>query len=477
MHKSITLIYPHQLFLDHPALSKERTVYIIEDPLYFSQYKFHKQKLVLHRASMKAYEAHLQELGYTVVYIEHMVENQFPKDVEVHVADVVDDWLQKRIQKNTSKIIWYETPQFLTSDSEVRTYWGNTKRHLQHDFYVWQRKRLDVLVKDNKPAGGKWSFDADNREKLPKDLYVPQIHIPERNIYVNEAIDYVKKYFKDSYGEIDSFWYATTHEEAESALKDFLKHRFAQFGPYEDAISTEEEIIFHSVLSPYLNNGLLTPRQVLDAVLKCDVPYASLEGFVRQLIGWREFMRMVYVCNGTSMRNKNVLHATRRLTASWWKGDTGMYPIDHTIQTLAKSAYTHHIVRLMVIGNSMTLLGVYPEDVYVWFMEWYIDAYDWVMVPNVYGMALYADGGTIVTKPYVSSSKYIKKMSNYPKGEWEECFDALYWMFVDKHRNILSKIHRSSFMVVMYDKFSDEKKAELRNKAKIYIERLTSSGL
>ncbi|MBU3669081.1 MAG: cryptochrome/photolyase family protein [Candidatus Taylorbacteria bacterium] len=468
MSKPITLIYPHQLFQDHPALSKERTVYLIEDSLYFSQYKFHKQKLVLHRASMKAYEAYLLKEGYEVMYLEH---DEFPQDAEIHVVDVVDDWLERKIEKSV-KVVWYESPQFLTSTDEVKSYWDTHKRHLQHDFYVWQRKRLHILIEDGEPVGGKWSFDSENREKLPTDVVVPQVHTPKRNAYVEEAIVYVNKKFKDNYGDIDSFWYATTHKEAEEVLKDFLKRRFSQFGPYEDAISVDEHVVFHSVLSLYLNNGLLTPKQVLDAVFSCEVPLASLEGFVRQLIGWREYMRMVYVCDGRKMRGKNKLHATQRLTPSWWRGDTGIYPIDHTIGTLQKYAYTHHIVRLMVMGNIMTLLGVHPEDAYLWFMEWYIDAYDWVMVPNVYGMALYADGGTIVTKPYVSSSKYIKKMSNYPKGEWEECFDALYWMFVGKHRGILSKLHRSSFMVVMYDKFSDAKKRDLKEVAEGFVGRL-----
>ncbi len=471
MSKSITLIYPHQLFLKHPALSKERTVYLIEDPLYFSQYKFHKQKLVLHRASMKAYEASLIQNGFEVVYVEHTKKEQFPKDAEVHVVDVVDDWLQRKISKAT-KVVWYESPQFLTPESEIKKYWHAHKRHLQHDFYVWQRKRLNILIEEDAPVGGKWSFDSENREKLPGSVVPPKVYKPEENVFVTEAIQYVEKHFKDNYGDIDSFWYAVTHTEAEAVLRDFLKNRFSQFGPYEDAISTEEHVVFHSVLSPYLNNGLLTPKQVLEAVLSCDVPLASLEGFVRQLIGWREFMRMVYVCDGGRMRNQNALQATRRLTKSWWKGDTGIYPVDHTIGTLKKYAYTHHIIRLMVMGNSMTLLGIRPEDAYLWFMEWYIDAYDWVMVPNVYGMALYADGGTIVTKPYVSSSKYIKKMSNYPKGEWEECFDALYWVFVDTHRKVLSKLHRSSFMVVMYDKFSDTKKRELQEKAEGFLKRL-----
>ena len=215
------------------------------------------------------------------------------------------------------------------------------------------------------------------------------------------------------------------------------------------------------------------PQEVLDAVLSYaqthSVPLSSVEGFVRQLIGWREFVRMVYVCDGARMRVQNTLHASRPLPESWWQGTTGIIPIDHLIATLKEYAYTHHIPRLMVAGNLMTLLGINPHACYRWFMEWYIDAYDWVMVPNVYGMGLYADGGTMTTKPYVSSSRYLRTMSDYPSGPWHEWWDALYWVFVDTHREVFSANHRASFAVSMFDRFTDEKKRQYHETvAKVY---------
>ncbi len=467
------LIYPHQLFEDHPALASGRMVYLVEDPLYFSQYKFHMQKLVLHRASMKAYAELLGTKGYGVRYIDHAVLQT--KNIgelladdgmqKAHIVDVVDTWLEKRgtqsLGQKEIQIVWYETPQFLTSDTDIKTYW-KTQKHLQQHFYIWQRKRLDVLMENGKPSGGKWSFDAENRKSLPKGVTVPSLPVIKQSPWVQEAIQYVRTHFDCHYGNPESFSYATTHEEARQCLDVFLKERFPDFGAYEDAMTMESHTLFHSVLSPYLNCGLLTPREVLDVVLEYaathTIPLASLEGFIRQLIGWREFIRMVYVCDGTRMRNQNALYAQGKLTEKWWNGTTGLLPVDDAIMTLKEHAYTHHIVRLMVVGNAMSLLGIHPHECYRWFMEWYIDAYDWVMVPNVYGMALFADGGSMVTKPYVSSSRYIMKMSDYPKGAWSEAWDALYWQYVATHRDMLLGNFRASFSVRLYDRFPQEKK-------------------
>ncbi len=488
--KAAVLVYPHQLFAEHPAIIPGRTVYVIEDPLYFSQYKFHTQKIVLHRASMQAYAARLREEGNEVRYLEHadVLASSLPIILgnegigEIHVADVVDDWLGKKIGKEAAALgvplVWHETPQFLLSDEEARTNWGSKKKHLHHTFYAWQRTRLDVLMDEGKPAGGKWSYDAENRKRIPKDVAIPGPYAQPSNAHVEEAIAYADTHFSDHYGTAETFAYAVTHEDARACLKAFLRERLASFGAYEDAITERGHALFHSVLSPYLNNGLLTPKEVLEATLAYartnQVPIASLEGFVRQLIGWREFIRMMYVGNGAGMRNQNALKATRSLTEAWWDGTTGMPPIDESIRLLKEHAYTHHIVRLMIIGNSMTLLGVKPDEAYRWFMEWYIDAYDWVMVPNVYGMALFADGGSMVTKPYVSSSRYLLAMSDYPKGPWCAQWDALYWAFVHAHAAMLARNVRSSLAVSLFKRFAKEKQEGYLKEAKTVYSALTS---
>lgn len=486
--KEGVLMYPHQLCIHHPAFAKGRTVFLIEEPLFFTQYRFHKQKLIFHRASMRAYAEVLEKKGYDVVYVEHHSLPhtrdigqvlQSHKITTAHVCDVVDDWILRRLEKmakeNKITLSWHETPLFLTDRTSLDEFWKLQKSVLQHTFYVWQRKRLGVLVENGKPVGGKWSFDADNRKPLPKSVTLPEDMASYKNEYITEATAYVEKYFAGNYGSSDECYYAVTHVDAKKELHSFLKERFALFGDYEDAIETSHTRLFHSALSPYLNVGLLTPQQVLDEVLTYaqthDIPLASLEGFVRQLIGWREFIRMMYMYKGREMRVKNALRAHRALPESWWSGETGVVPIDHLVEGLKSHAYSHHIPRLMVAGNMMTLIGADPSDCYQWFMEWYIDAYDWVMVPNVYGMALYADGGGMVTKPYVSSSKYVMKMGNYVKGEWQEEWDALYWNFIDTHRTVFLANTRSSLMVHLYDKFSEEKKCDYKKKAEGFLKK------
>lgn len=472
--KVAALVYPHQLFGEHPAAARGAAIYVIEDPLYFSQYRFHKQKLVLHRASMRAYADELRAEGYDVRYVEHELAVATPLSqllkadgvTEVRVAEVVDDWLGKKIIREArlagAALVWLPTPQFLTSDEDARAYRRTRKSLLHHAFYTWQRRRLGVLMDSGKPRGGRWSYDAENRQALPEDIALPKYYVAPRNAYVEEAIGYVEKNFGGHYGRSDAFAYAVTREDARACLRAFLRDRLELFGAYEDAVSARGHVLFHSALSPYLNNGLLTPREVLDAVLRHGeghgTPIASLEGFVRQLVGWREFVRVVYVCDGARMRRQNALGANRILTGAWWNGTTGLLPVDESIKLLEEHAYTHHIVRLMILGNAMTLLGVHPDEGYRWFMEWYIDAYDWVMVPNVYGMALFADGGGMITKPYVSSSRYILKMSDYPKGDWCGKWDALYWAFVRDHAELLSRNVRASFAVSMLARLPEEKR-------------------
>ena len=490
--KEALLVYPHQLFKAHPAFAKNRTVFLIEEPLMFTQYLFHKQKLMLHRASMRAYNDMLTANGHTVVYIESK-DIQKTEDIaqyllrhEVHsvyVCDVSDDWLEQKLMhacsKNNITINWVESPQFLTSKQLINDVWRpqvkSGKKLLMHNFYVWQRKRLQILIdENNKPTSGAWSYDADNRKKLPKSMVLPAQAQPSTSTYTHEARTYVEKYFKHNYGTTDSFNYAVTHTEAQKALHDFLHHSFEQFGPYEDSMTTQSNTLFHSILSPYINNGLLIPQdvinQALDYAREHNVPLPSLEGFVRQIIGWREYMRLVYMLYGRESRSRNYFNATRTLSQSFWTATTGLVPVDDVIQHSLKTAYTHHIPRLMVMGNIMNLCGIEPHDVYKWFMEMYIDAYDWVMVPNVYSMALYADGGTITTKPYICGSSYILKMSDYKKGEWTRIWDALFWNFVGKHYTLLEKEGRLGFIGIQYKKMDSDKKKQYEDIARIYLE-------
>lgn len=486
------LIYPHQLFLEHPALQCDALIVLIEDPLFFTQYRFHKQKLMLHRASMKHYDAHLRAQGYEVLYVEsaQIVHSgdivsvlQSRGITTVGWCNPVDDWLERRVSEALASaqmtLETHDSPLFLLSDAQAREYvaaHGTKQLRMQH-FYQWQRLRMGILLDTKKhPIGGQWSFDTDNRKKLPKTHPIPADPPPLSSPEIEEARVYVQTHFADHYGTTELFGYPVTHAQASEWLDDFLIQKLASFGPFEDAMTTRGSVLYHSLLSPLINIGLLTPAQVVAAVESCmartpEYHLPSVEGFIRQVIGWREYMRLVYITHGRTIRTSNHFNATRSLPASFWNATTGLAPVDHVIQTTLSRAYSHHITRLMVMGNIMALTGVKPDDAYRWFMEMYIDAYDWVMVPNVYSMALFADGGIITTKPYVSSSRYILSMSDYPKGPWCEIWDGLFWTFVGSQLTTIESQRRLGMMAVQYNKMSKEKREAHEAHAQQYIKK------
>ena len=335
--------------------------------------------------------------------------------------------------------------------------------YFQTDFYKHQRKRRKLLLeKDGKPIGGKWTYDSDNRLKFPKSETVPVVHFPKENTFIKEAKKYVTQHFPANYGTLDGpLFFVSTYKEAEDWLCDFIENRLQNFGVYEDAMVVKEHLLHHSALTPMLNTGLLTPKQVLDKVLeyaaKQDIPLNSLEGFVRQIIGWREFIRIVYVREGSKQRTGNYWNFKRKIPASFWTGTTGILPIDQTIKKVLQTGYCHHIERLMVLGNFMLLCEFDPDEVYRWFMELFIDAYDWVMVPNVYGMTQFADGGLMTTKPYISSSNYLMKMGDYEKGSWQPIWDGLFWHFMHMHRTFFLQNPRLGMLIGTFDKMPKEK--------------------
>lgn len=485
------LLFPHQLFEEVELLKSYDQVYLVEEYLFFKQYPFHQQKIWLHRASMKYYEQYLVEQGISVQYIEatnascdirNLLDSfQEKKIQQIDYYDPTDHWLQIRIQKGIKHLnlpsTCFESPNFLNPAHEVRAYIENRKKILHHDFYVWQRKKWNILLDGQQPLGGKWSFDAENRKKYPANKTVPRPHFPAENKYGLEAKKYVITYFSDHYGKLDGpIPLPCTHAEAKEWLADFIENRLEDFGIYEDAMVKEEVLLNHSLLSPLLNIGLLSPQEIINALIKRfkshQLPLNTIEGIVRQIIGWREFMRAVYLCKGSAMRTKNFWNLKDRNLNGFYDGSTGIEPIDTTIKRILATGYCHHIERLMVLGNFMLLARIHPDAVYQWFMEMFIDAYDWVMVPNVYAMSQYADGGTITTKPYISSSNYLLKMSDYKsKEEWTNPWDALYWLFIDEHRDFFMKNPRLQFSVNLYDKFSSEKKNKLQETALAYFQR------
>lgn len=487
---TIGILFPHQLFEQNMLIEKCETIYIVEEFLYFRQYKFHKRKMAFHRASMKFYESYLQSQRIQVVYIDSfhalsdiqkLIHDLKAKGIDsIEYIDTTDDWLEQRLTKACKDLQIQcnknPTPAFLNTAKEILDYYADQKRMFQTDFYKKQRLKRKILVDDNKnPVGGKWTFDDENRLKYPKNKTAPQTHFLSPNEFYPEAIAYTEKYFATNYGSLhNDFIYPTTFTESKDWLTHFFDTRFSAFGAYEDAIVANENILHHSVLTPMLNVGLLTPQLIIDeAILYAkhhEIPLNSLEGFIRQIVGWREFMRAVYEVKGKEVRTKNYWGFTKKIPASFWNGTTGILPIDNTIKKVLETGYCHHIERLMIVGNFMLLCEFSPDEVYRWFMELFIDAYDWVMVPNVYSMSQFADGGIMATKPYISGSNYIVKMSDYPKGKWQEIWDGLFWRFMHVHRDFFLQNPRLGMLVNTFDKMSDEKKKIHLENARLFFE-------
>jgi deoxyribodipyrimidine photolyase-related protein len=488
------VIFPHQLFRDNPCLKRDRITYLVEDQWFFrdpvNQLKFHRQKLILHRASLQAYRQLLESRGYFVRYLEFTKEkgmaylfDRLKEDgvKEIFTCHMVERGLTERLNRQAGaggiKVNFMVTPMFLCSESDIRDFFRGKEKFHQTSFYIFQRRRWDILLENGKPQGGRWTYDPLNRRRLPRGIRVPSLPAVGNQPQVAAARDCVIRKFPDHAGETSHFIYPVTHEAAQKWLENFLTYRLGNFGDYQDAISAYEPYIFHSLLSPLLNIGLLTPKQVLEAALgfaaEHPLPLNSLEGFVRQVLGWREYVRAVYLLAGEQQRVGNFWGHHRNLPGAFYTANTGIPPVDTVIRRLLTTAYAHHIERLMVLGNFMLLGEIDPAAVYQWFMEMFIDAYDWVMVPNVYGMSQFADGGLIMTKPYLSSSHYLRKMSDYPAGPWCDIWDGLFWRFIKKHQDYFQQNPRLKPLVRILNHISQDRLRNLIRIGEEFLERLT----
>lgn len=491
MMKKAILIFPNQLFKQSPLLDLNCEIYLVEEYLFFNQYKFHKQKIAFHRATMKAYQNYLEGLSKNVHYIDAIselcdVRVLIPKLIEkgleyLYIIDPNDNWLHKHINNTTKdiEVIWYQSPLFINTTDELHSFFKpSKKKFFQTTFYKNQRLERNILMINGKPKGGKLTYDSDNRKKYPKNKIPPNINFPKKTIYHKEAEDYVNNHFTSNYGQLnDSICYPLDFKSSQIWLEQFLETRFYEFGIYEDSIVKEESFLHHSLLSPLINVGLLNPMDVIQQSLEYaennNIPINSTEGFIRQIIGWREFIRGVYNVKGSEERTKNFWNFSRKIPASFYSGTTGISPVDDVIKKVLNTGYAHHIERLMILGNFMVLCEFNPNAVYKWFMELFIDAYDWVMVPNVYGMSLFADGGLMSTKPYISSSNYIMKMSNYSKGEWQPIWDGLFWTFMDKHRTFFLNNPRLGMLIRTFDKMTQDRKEKHFKNAEEFLNKLS----
>ncbi|WP_295985876.1 cryptochrome/photolyase family protein [uncultured Algibacter sp.] len=491
--KAINLIFPNQLFEHSQLLENGFPIFLVEELLFFKHYNFHKQKIAFHRATMKHYEAFLISKNIEVDYIESSKDISDIRELipylkslgitNITYIDPVDNWLQKRIAKgcldNSIEKNVYDSPLFLNTKEDLQPFFrSDKKKYHQTSFYTAQRNNRHILIDpDGKPTGGKWTFDAENRKKYPAKKTPPAIQFPDVDSFYKEALEYVDKNFSTNIGQLTTNGlYPTNFKTSKLWFQQFLEQRFLEFGTYEDAIVAENSILNHSVLTPMLNIGLISPAYVIEQSIAFaetnNIPINSLEGFVRQIIGWREFIRGIYESRGSDERTRNFWGFTKKIPKSFYDGTTGIYPIDQTIKKTLETGYCHHIERLMVLGNFMLLCEFDPDEVYRWFMELFIDSYDWVMVPNVYGMSQFADGGLMATKPYISGSNYLMKMSNYKKGEWQAVWDGLFWRFMDTHRSFFRQNPRLGMLVAMFDKMPQEKRHKHLENAELYLAQL-----
>ncbi|MFM1791835.1 MAG: hypothetical protein RLZZ252_189 [Bacteroidota bacterium] len=497
--KKIVVVFPHQLFYAFRFWETMDEVVVIEEYLFFKQFNFHKQKLIFHRCSMRQFADFLAAEGVKVSYIESnspssdvrvFLQGMKGLGLELNFIDPTDNWLRRRIEQSAAahslELAWIETPNFINTKEENVVYQRGRKSYFQTDFYQYNRKNRGwLMTADGKPIGGKYSFDAENRKAFKGQISVPTPAFLPVNAYLDEARNYVEVNFGNNLGL--NYWdeltfYPTNREGALVWLDEFFKHRFRLFGDFEDAIVTQSgnEFMFHSVLSPLINVGLLSPTEVVEKAIDYansnEVPLNSLEGFVRQITGWREFIRHVYEDLGSRQRSTNYWGFNRRIPSAFYTGETGIEPVDFAIKKALKFGYNHHIERLMILGNFMLLCEFDPDEVYRWFMEMYVDAYDWVMVPNVYGMICFADGGLMTSKPYISGSNYLIKMGGFKRntgiGGWQTVWDALFWRFMHKQRAFFSSNLRLGMLLRTWDGMAEEKRNNHLQVADNYLKTL-----
>jgi len=443
---------------------------------------WHKERLFFLISSARHFAEALETEGFTVEYVKaattidglKVISKKY-KDLPIICAEP-SSFRQFAALKEHG-VSFVDNDFFLTPRTLFKSWAAEQKSYLMESFYRKQRVRLNILMEGKDPVGGAWNFDKENRLPPPKKYEGPP--------YLEHVRDQIDKQVADELSYLPTTTWATTRAGALDQLKNFIKNHFAEFGPLEDAMTSENWALHHSLLSPYLNNGLLHPSEVIKAAVKAfasgNVPIESAEGFIRQVIGWREYVNGMYWFLGPDYREKNQLGATRKLLPLFNDpGATQMNCIKHTVGDIADRAWVHHIPRLMLLSNLALITGTNPQEFLDWMREVFVDASEWVMVPNVIGMGVHADGGAMMTKPYAAGGAYISRMSNYCKpcvydpklrvGEKACPFTTLYWDFLDRHKETFAKNHRMSQQIFGLKRLSDL--PELRERAQEVLEGL-----
>ena len=475
---------------------KDHFFFMAEDYQLCTYEKHHKQKILLFLSCMRSHADRLKKNKFKLEY-SSIEDKSFKLDYteklkkiikakkikEISSFEIEDKFFENKITNflKKEKIKWniIQTPMFLNSREKFKNYLSKSKKPFMAVFYKETRRDLDILMKkDGNPEGGKWSFDEENRNKLPKNISIPKFPKITETVHTKKLKILIDKNFKSHPGNTKDFWFATEYDDVIKLLNFFIKEKSNLFGDYEDAVDQKDNILFHSALSPYINLGLITPefiiKKVLDFLNKNKIRLNSLEGYIRQVIGWREFMRGIYQSYSKEMETRNFFKQNRKMKNSWYEGTTGLPPLDYAIKNAVNYGWSHHIERLMILSNIMNLCEVKPTYVYKWFMEMFVDSSDWVMVPNVYGMGLFSDGGIFATKPYICGSAYFMKMMDFKKGEWCNTMDGLYWRFINRNRAFFLKNPRLSMMVRIFDKMKPDRKKLILAEAEKFIKQNTA---
>ncbi|NET45589.1 cryptochrome/photolyase family protein [Okeania sp. SIO2B3] len=481
-------------------------VIIIESLEYIQVRPYHQQKLVLIWSAMRHFAVELLQAGWQVTHtkstdfetpLKHWIEtNQITELRVIKPNDKPFIEVIKNLQIPCDiKII--PNNLFIWHETEFQAWARNRKRLLMEDFYREGRKRLKILMNQNKPVGEKWNFDKENRKYPKGKLNTPKNLWFKPDEITREVINKVKNLNFTKYGEIESFRWAVTRQQALQVLDNFIQNSLPNFGDYQDAMVTGEETLWHSLLSPYINLGLLHPLEVIKKVESAyqnqQLKLNSVEGFIRQILGWREYMRGVYLLMDDEYSQSNWFNHNQPLPEFFWDANkTDMNCLHQVLIQVQNTGYAHHIQRLMVLSNFALISGISPQEVENWFHAAFIDAYDWVMQTNVLGMGLFADGGILASKPYAASANYINKMSDYCKDcvyNWKlrvtppqhkgnnspACpFNYFYWDFLARHRDKLKSQGRMNFVLANLDKMDSEELENIHLKAEKWHSQKTS---
>ncbi len=465
--------------------------------------RHHPKKIILVLSAMRKFAAALEGDGWRVAYTKLDAEantgslsGELLRRAEAEATDRVlvtqpGEWrLRQALDDLPLKVEVVPDDRFLCPP-EVFADWAKGRKAMRMEhFYRMMRRRTGYLMAGDDPAGGKWNFDHDNRKPARDDLLraVPLKH--DHCEVTREVVALVKERFGDHFGAPEPFWFATDRKGARACLQDFVRNHLPDFGTYQDAMLAGDPFLHHALIAPYLNLGLLTPAEVCDAAQAAhdagDVPINSAEGFIRQILGWREYVRGIYDLHGPGYVDQNALGHKRALPGFYWDGETDMACVKAVVDETREHAYAHHIQRLMITGNFALLAGVDPAQVHDWYLSVYADAYEWVEAPNTIGMSQFADGGVLASKPYASSGAYIDRMSDYcgtcaysvkdKTGDRACPFNLLYWHFLERHRDRFERNPRMAQMYRTWDRMDTERRKTVLCEADNFLRRLAASG-